>query len=95
MFYVLFDSESGKYINNPWGPKQYSAPADGKLYKYCKAAINTASLLNVDRNVPAGWTPTPGFNNPYRNRPQVVVHGVDLGWNVVSVHQAPPNYIRL
>ena len=92
MFYVLFDTESGKYIKDSC--KQCSIPADGKLYKICKAAINYASLLNVDRNIPAGWTPNPPFK-PYRNRPQVVVHGVDLGWNVVSVHQAPPNYIRL
>ena len=93
MFYVLFDSESGKYVKD-WC-KQHSAPSDGKLYKNCKAAINFASLLNVDRNIPKGWVPTPGFNDPYKNRPQVVVHGVDLGWNVVSVHQAPPRYIYL
>ena len=92
MFYVLFDCEKQGYMKDPYSTKRYHSPADGKLYKQRKSAINSAGILNVPRNIP------PGHNSPtkhYQNRPNVEVHEVDLGWNVVAVYQAPPQYIIL
>lgn len=91
MFYVLFDTEKLGYMKNAFADRRYIAPADGKLYRKLSAAINEASLANVSRNVPSGYQPS----HKYSNRPQVEVHAVDLAWNVVSVHQAPPNYISI
>ena len=92
MFYVLFDTEQPGYMKDTFSNRRYTLPSDGKLYKRLHAAIESASLINVDRNIPPGWTPKPPFK-PYQNRPQVVVHEVDTAWNVIAVHSAPPKYI--
>jgi hypothetical protein len=91
MFYVLFDSENAGYMKNPYAANRHAAPNDGKLYKRLGAAIAAASLANVGRNVPPGLQPS----KHYSNRPQVEIHEIDLGWNIVAVHAAPPSYIFL
>ena len=90
MFYVLFDSEAGGYMKDPYSNKRYNMPSDGKLYKQRKSAIYAAGLQNVTRNIPPGYSAP---NKYYQNRPQVEVYEVDSGWNVISIHQALPQYI--
>lgn len=95
--FVLFDNEAGLYTDyNQIDPKTSTwhlrkSYNDVQNYKRRYAAIEAASMMNVNRNVPAGFT----SNHKYQNRPQVVVLEIDDQGNIVQTYQAPPRYIYL
>lgn len=95
--FVLYDTESGLFVDNTrWDPvtkcrRQVAAYQDARQYKRRHAAINEASLMNVNRNVPRGCTP----NKYYQKRPQVQVHEIDAQGQVHKIYSAPPAYIYL
>ena len=90
--FVLFDSETGKFLgpNGGFG-RQLDTARAARCYKRRAAAVEAAALHNVSRNVPAGCT----ADHKRRNRPQVQVLELDLDFNTVAVLAAPPNYIYL
>ena len=96
--FVPYDQETGQYINNLRWDRQrddYQQTSDfrkARRYKRRHAAIEFASLKNVNRNIPKG---VPGPNKHYQNRPQVVVHEINGQGQVVQVLSAPPQYIYL
>ena len=96
--FVPYDQESGQYINNLRWDRQrddYQQTLDfrkARQYKRRHAAIEFASLKNVNRNIPKG---VPAPNKHYQNRPQVVVHEINSQGQVVQVLAAPPQYIYL
>lgn len=77
--FVLYDRETGMYVKN------------SRQYKRRLAAIDAASLENVNRNIPPGRKP----DKHYQDRPQVVVHEIDDQGKFVQIHDAPPQYIIL
>jgi hypothetical protein len=90
--FVLFDTESNMFLGGNRGfGKQKATVQSAHKYKRKSAAIEAASLHNVNRNVPAGRTP----DHKYRNRPQVEVLELDPFFVVVAKHAAPPDYIYL
>lgn len=91
--FVLFDSETNRYIDNSgsrWN--EYASVHAARKYKRLSAAITAASLANVPRNIPPGRT---GPDKHYQNRPQMQVHEIDQFGLTQKIHSAPPQYICL
>lgn len=87
--YVVFDPISNEYLKNSvtWVTQWQ----DAKVYKRFKAAVAFASLGNVSRNVPAGYTPS----HKYQNLPNFVVHEFDPTGAHIATHAAPPVYMEI
>lgn len=90
--FVLFDNETGMFLGGSGGyGKQSFSPANGKIYKNQKSAVQAASLHNVPRNVPRGLSP----NHKYQNRPQVDVWEVDGQFRKIRCIVARPQYLEI